>query len=428
MICSKCQCENEENAKYCKECGNKLNNDNICPVCSAPLNGEKHCPQCGVKIDVKGVDKNESKKQKADRIINFVANIISIVIFSLVMVFVWFPVVNFNNSSFSDPIYTILLQWKNLNFDGKESYEIFSELVVAIVPCLIIISNIAATYLFAIKGIVNSSKSLMDKKEFSSIPSILVIFIANVITFALMKSFVTSGYYYNADNVMVELTSQGSGSAAVINISGVFILLFAIYRIYQSFNRRMISIFVEKILFTLSCLLAVGLLINTAQGPYSIFINGTVSLEYGTIRLLLNEFVNINALTPSGEQIAQFVLIVITLLLDLFILVSVSGFAYLMFMSLFKGDVFSFKFKKPILIGAIVIIGVTMLNLVFSIVISGLYSHTSGLPADQILNGKGIVSSFVLSIYIFGIALASFIISLKFNKAVEEDEIEVVNK
>ncbi|MBW1785778.1 MAG: zinc ribbon domain-containing protein [Deltaproteobacteria bacterium] len=46
MKCSKCRFENRENAKFCKECGNKL--ELACPQCgNAYAPGTKFCDECG---------------------------------------------------------------------------------------------------------------------------------------------------------------------------------------------------------------------------------------------------------------------------------------------------------------------------------------------------------------------------------------------
>ncbi|MGI9568500.1 MAG: double zinc ribbon domain-containing protein, partial [Desulfobulbia bacterium] len=49
MQCPKCQFENREEAKYCNECGNKL--ELLCPICKA-INriGSKFCDECGTKL------------------------------------------------------------------------------------------------------------------------------------------------------------------------------------------------------------------------------------------------------------------------------------------------------------------------------------------------------------------------------------------
>ena len=49
MKCQKCQHENPDGAKFCMECGDKL--DNICPKCGAKLPSEaKFCMECGTNL------------------------------------------------------------------------------------------------------------------------------------------------------------------------------------------------------------------------------------------------------------------------------------------------------------------------------------------------------------------------------------------
>jgi class 3 adenylate cyclase len=50
MKCPKCQCENREEAKYCKECGNKL--ELSCPSCGHPYQpGGRFCDECGQRLE-----------------------------------------------------------------------------------------------------------------------------------------------------------------------------------------------------------------------------------------------------------------------------------------------------------------------------------------------------------------------------------------
>ena len=49
MKCPKCQIENRELAKFCNECGNKL--ELVCPQCKGSNRaGSKFCDECGTKL------------------------------------------------------------------------------------------------------------------------------------------------------------------------------------------------------------------------------------------------------------------------------------------------------------------------------------------------------------------------------------------
>ena len=49
MKCPKCQTENPEERKFCRECGSKLSL--LCPKCqSENLPGDKYCGQCGHQL------------------------------------------------------------------------------------------------------------------------------------------------------------------------------------------------------------------------------------------------------------------------------------------------------------------------------------------------------------------------------------------
>jgi predicted amidophosphoribosyltransferase len=49
--CPKCEAPLAANAKFCPNCGAKLNEDNKCAHCGAKLTpGAKFCPECGEKV------------------------------------------------------------------------------------------------------------------------------------------------------------------------------------------------------------------------------------------------------------------------------------------------------------------------------------------------------------------------------------------
>lgn len=59
-ICSVCGTVNNENAKFCFECGNKLEEQKVCPQCGRTYKeGMKFCPQCGASL-INGIDINRS--------------------------------------------------------------------------------------------------------------------------------------------------------------------------------------------------------------------------------------------------------------------------------------------------------------------------------------------------------------------------------
>lgn len=54
MKCPNCNAEISDTAKFCLECGNKIDNKSKCPKCGAEiLENSKFCPECGNKIDNK---------------------------------------------------------------------------------------------------------------------------------------------------------------------------------------------------------------------------------------------------------------------------------------------------------------------------------------------------------------------------------------
>ncbi len=65
MKCPRCQDENPEARKFCRECGAKLSV--ICPICSFEnLPGDKFCEGCGTKLDP-GVEKAGVPEKEGER-------------------------------------------------------------------------------------------------------------------------------------------------------------------------------------------------------------------------------------------------------------------------------------------------------------------------------------------------------------------------
>jgi hypothetical protein len=69
MKCPKCQTENPEKRKFCRECGARLLL--FCPECNAEnLPGDKFCGECGYKLDapLKETPKPLTPEQKVEKI------------------------------------------------------------------------------------------------------------------------------------------------------------------------------------------------------------------------------------------------------------------------------------------------------------------------------------------------------------------------
>ena len=69
MKCPGCQCDNREDAKFCNECGNKL--EIRCPACDCSNRlGAKFCDECGNKLALQEVSipKDLSFDEKLDKI------------------------------------------------------------------------------------------------------------------------------------------------------------------------------------------------------------------------------------------------------------------------------------------------------------------------------------------------------------------------
>lgn len=68
-ICSVCGTVNNENAKFCFECGNKFEEQKVCPQCGRVYKeGVKFCLVCGISL-TNGADIEETSELMADPVI-----------------------------------------------------------------------------------------------------------------------------------------------------------------------------------------------------------------------------------------------------------------------------------------------------------------------------------------------------------------------
>lgn len=109
-ICRNCAAENEQNAKFCIECGAKLILDE-CPQCSAPvLQNAKFCSQCGYNLQESHGEKPQAIKEpkeqapakkltksdiKGSRAYSIVKSSLFLLISALVLLFSFLPILSY---------------------------------------------------------------------------------------------------------------------------------------------------------------------------------------------------------------------------------------------------------------------------------------------------------------------------------------------
>jgi hypothetical protein len=325
------------------------------------------------------------------------------------------------NNNFGNVFYTLFTQWKDLNFTGLSGIDIAIKLIVTIVPFIVILSNVVVTNIFAIKGIVKTSKNLIDKKPQVYVTPILVILIVNIISVSLLSSFGLNGSLMTNIN-----TLPGLGSGTIIAFTFILIFGLSVYRIFNSFNKDMVSLFVEKIIFAISCMFGLLLLGNVGISFYGIDATANnSSMAYGTFYVFLERLSMINTPNLGSTYYVGFVSIAAALLVDIIVLLTFSAFVYFMYMAFFGTNEVSFKLKKPILVGAIITTALMTLSFVLSTIYILSISELYDLDTSLLSNGEGLTNTLTLSIFMLGAAIAGFIISKKYMTAVKNDEIEI---
>lgn len=245
MKCENCGFENIENAKFCINCGTKLDGQVLCPKCAHYVSPDlTECPHCGNKIPHKVNEKVDEKKEekvnKTDRIFKLILSIFAIAIFGVtILMLIGHLTQNLSGIILSNNngiYYYIVGQW-------QEYAELFAKATVSeriVMGVTNAFSTIAAvcwivvTAIFAVRGLIRSIKSLKEKTYEIPYLNLAIIFIVNILTFILLCNLSVS-YWFNEefnDLVISERTSLIMVATTVVII--VLIALFYLTHIVLS--------------------------------------------------------------------------------------------------------------------------------------------------------------------------------------------------
>jgi DNA-binding XRE family transcriptional regulator len=179
-VCPKCGTVNDEESKFCKNCGRKLSRANECPKCGAPIKAtDKFCPCCG-----KQLTKIDSHTSSREKIYNYV--FLSLVLITTILMLI--GVFGATYKVYSN-IYSTYPEFKTIdeNFGLKymfysgfvylsqmqpiNGYTLYSDwlTMLHIVHVAIYAITIIITIIASILTIIGAASSLIAGKEFNSV-------------------------------------------------------------------------------------------------------------------------------------------------------------------------------------------------------------------------------------------------------------------
>ncbi len=364
----------------------------------------------------------QSKKEKADRILNIILNAVFIGIFALSLLLVWGSSVRetlidaySDTLTFTDldTIYLFKTGWENIkeNVDTIET----AKLTVALISFII---TVAGVYFFSINGLINVIKSLIKKDNFNAhkdfIFGALIYLTYYAITGFLFSEHLNETYSYLS-------YSAGWGATGMGSLLNIGMLLIGGYYCFSKFDKNNVKGFVGSIFLCLT----IGSMISLIQSAsYNTFAIISISGEFD----YLNELGFMNSLSFINTYFSRikgefyplvFVTFMLLFLLIAYVLTNVILFA----LKIAKKENVN---RTYLLISSIITITTFLIILILSMTTSGLIASKLMELYDNMLigiSGTGVIAGFVLSIFILGFSITAMILT-KNNNANEDNIID----
>lgn len=405
--CPSCSFENVDEAKYCINCGSRMDGNLVCPKCHNVLKPSINvCPHCGYVFPIKD-DENlsnkgkeyKSKKERIDPIFQKIFAIISVVVFfaSIFLLGVDLITLNINGELSSYNIFTIFAGFFNqdTNIGIVNRSIVFSLLMI----------NAIVTIVFSILGLIKSFKDLKRvPRKFTAYRELGIILASNAATKLILPAF------FNGSNI----TFNALASVIVLLLP---IVLMMVYRSFQLFSKNRPIIFVDKIVssfvlyFAFLFLLAAGLPSiysfsqnNIVCGNFDFLIKFTGSIKYASSSIK-TDFVNLLIV-----DIISVVILVITIISIILVIIY---FINIYFLNLEHRK----APKIPLYFVCLFIFVLSSINLGLSCFVTYRFAYLIGFknlfPLSSVL-------MFIISSFLF----ATSLVSLKFTrKIVKQDKI-----
>ncbi|HBF68077.1 MAG TPA: hypothetical protein DDW20_01995 [Firmicutes bacterium] len=422
MKCEKCGFDNIDNAKYCINCGTRLDGKILCPKCGTPLdkNAEK-CPNCAYKVPHKSEEKFTGYTKavnKLDNIFTKVFLVSIIVLLSISLFAVLGKYINISNTSnnvdqsFGFSYYFLVTNWiKFANIVSKLDMNnvgyFISILFETIVPFVLVLGNIILTYIFGIKGIISASKALKTNDKVPSYRYFIIVFISNLFAVSSLMGI------QHLNGSSLTYFEKSSFMNSFLSMCSLLLFLMVSFECVKAFDKNKISLFMEKILSALSIIFVVYLIDNLHSSTLILnytYENNAYYISYNSCSLLLNIISSLNTSTTiSNNDIVLFVFLGINLILTLFIYGSLCVYAVFFGSGYFRDNSNSHKYKIPLYAGAFM--SELFMTIKMFIIVTISIVLNSKLPEGYTFSVLPYTwSSFVIGLLLLGTTVASCVI------------------
>lgn len=417
MKCRNCGFENTEEAKFCINCGKRIDGKILCPKCQTYIVPDSlNCPNCGQKIPHRE-PKEELPKEVSERKNNIyrgfkkgfnIASLILFVVAIFAIVFNYIPeliggLLNKDMMSVAGPTILTWLDIPVLSSYASQS-EIATMLTTSIVFALSFIAIIAITLIFSIKGLVSSINGLKTKNYKVNVMNLAVIYLTFVIGQAFLRG--TSFTYY-LNGTSVEFSTYGNINNAFLIIYCIFaVVLFGSMFVIEMIFRTNKHYIVDRILF-ICMFIFMLILLGVFQDEYMSF--RTESSQYfggNVIAYFFSILFNVTNVTFTSQNIVLFILSVFNLVFFL-LEISVLGFGFVYFLVRAFSTANKLRsYRVPTY--ASVFCGMILSSLMLSIGIAAYIINKSLVSYCSF--GDFVFTNFILMTILTGISIASLAI------------------
>lgn len=427
MKCSKCGFENIDNAKYCINCGSRLDGQIQCPKCGHfSMPNAEACESCGYKFphEEKTSSNNNAYKDsvnKVDKVISQVFTILILIFFSLSLLMSFSKLVDVNHadsinvdSQFGFSHFYLVNNWINFaNFvsslDVSEytnveyAQLIINNLIPTLIPFLIVLANIVCSYFFSIKGIVKSIQDLMNKSCSlkRSYQAMIIVLFANVMTLSLLKH-ITNTWYADGEISYQLITNELFEK--YINLGSTIVLCITSFEVFKAFDKRSVTMFVEKLLSFLGLLLAFSIIDNLKTASF-IITSGTSVVECNLSNLVFNYIISFFTRSPSNSEIAEAILSSGSTIYSIVLYVASFAYAVIFGYGFFNENYKAKRYKVPLFAASIVIAFAALFSLItdlgFLVLVMNEDTYTVSL-------GQSAITNFVNSLFLVSFSIFTF--------------------
>lgn len=412
MKCKKCGFENVNEALYCINCGQRLDNKKVCYKCHKVISeDDKKCPHCGATISSSSkITKEESQTHsKINHIFNRIFCIFSIVLFAFFSVGVWGKYVTFdtnltlNKWTGSTPFY-LWMQWSQIIDQVKASSnvgETISILLPAISRCVLVATTICVVTVFSIKGLIKSIKGVKTG-TYDSLMCLMVC----TLTYSLCSVLLLCSSMYLSESDRYVFTKLSDHSINILVNALIIISAVLIVSTIMKFRKNRIPLFLVNLFISLSLLFVFAILLTSSE-PIVTYKYSGYSVSYRSLNLL-NTCINNIAHLSSNTDIAIFVLscnyVIFQFLFYILIIINIIFVTY----HLTNDKVQKHRFYIPNLALSIANIVVSMSLASISVAMYFLFKSYGSTSIS--------LTSFILTFLNLGFAISSFVIVRKFNR------------